>query len=91
MPHNLQNLSGFIKPSFVILRPVSDRRCILPHFATAESIDRIDNRINVVIFASLHIPADKCIRQTAMGEQDVIDSVEIGQLTLIRQGFPQNL
>ena len=37
-----------------------------------------------------HILADKCICQTSMREQNIIDSVEICQLPLIRQRFPQH-
>jgi hypothetical protein len=85
MPHHLQKLPRFIQLPFVILRPIPDRRRILPHFSAAESIDRVDDRVNVVIFAGRNIPANKCIRQTAMGEQDIVDPVKISQLPLIRK------
>ena len=56
MPYYLQKLPWLIKPPFVILRPIPDRRGILPHFSAAESIDRVDDRVNVVIFAGRNIP-----------------------------------
>ena len=77
MPHYLQKLPWFIKPPFVILRPVPDRRRILPHLSACESIDCFDDRINVVIFAGRNIPADKVIRQTTMRKQNIIDPVKI--------------